>query len=217
MRAVERSRRTHLSRSRGTVEGSQRRAASAATSGATVPSARAGVHASVRTHSEAQPTQRNTGRPSRASPVDRQSQTSWHGFVARVVTPPVCRPPASLARRGRPADGVGSRPRAGRRIPLVDKGEGPRARRGRLGGQPRRRPRRGRGRRLARGAGAAAGGADLGAYAGARGQRHAPLVGTARRGSRLRGTVTLSVRTGRDARVLVDRSGERRAAVLTVS
>jgi len=66
------------------------RAASAATSGATVPSARAGVHACVRTHSEPQPEQLNNGSPSRRTPVAVQSHTSRQGFAARSVTWPVC-------------------------------------------------------------------------------------------------------------------------------
>jgi acylphosphatase len=58
-----------------------------------VPSARAGVQASLRTHSDAQPTHVNSGSPSRICPAGRQSQTSWQGWAASVVTAPVCRPP----------------------------------------------------------------------------------------------------------------------------
>jgi hypothetical protein len=71
-----------------------RRAASAATSGETVPSARAGVHGWERTHSDAHPLHRNSGSPARSSPVACHSQTSWHGCVASGgpvgVTRPVC-------------------------------------------------------------------------------------------------------------------------------
>ena len=201
---------------RSANRGGQRRAASAATSGATVPSARAGVQASLRTHSDAQPTHRNSGSPSRSCPAGRQSQTSWQGWAASVVTAPVCRPAASLARRGRPADGVGARSRAGRRVPLVDPVDGARAGPGRLGRQPRRRPRRGGRRGTAGGAGAAAGGPGIRARAGPRGWCRAPLVRPAGwLPASWNGDLCAPAR--RVASLPLDRSGERRAAVLTVS
>ncbi len=54
-----------------------------------MPSARAGVQASVRTHSDRHAEHRNSASPSRWPPVADQSQTSWHGLAARTVTHPV--------------------------------------------------------------------------------------------------------------------------------